>query len=354
MNTQHKKLLAIAAVILFHGAVITVMLAQHGCKSDGTKPSSSNADAPVPAPAALPAPAPVIADTGFSAPTRPEAAAPLLPPAPTPVVQMAEPLYVPAPTPSPSSAITAAIPPSSGPAVNYVVSKGDTLTTVARQNGITVAELVAANAPKVTSATKLQPGMSLNIPNHKGPALASSSAPTVTDSGTTYKVVSGDSLSKIASRNHTTVKALRELNNFSSDNLSIGQVVKLPAVGAAAPAPLAGSAPAPAAGAEGTYTVKSGDSIDKIARTLHINSSELLGLNGLTSQTAGSIRPGRVLKLPAGTHAPATPVTTADALPPPVTSHVTLTSPSAPPPVTTSVTAFPSTGTSAPPLTPVQ
>ena len=37
MNTQHKKFLAIAAVVALHAGVITLMLAQHGCKSGAQK-----------------------------------------------------------------------------------------------------------------------------------------------------------------------------------------------------------------------------------------------------------------------------------------------------------------------------
>lgn len=353
MNTQQKKLLAIAAVVLFHGTVITVMLAQHGCKSDGTKPDST-AEMPAPAPVALPAPTPVVADTGFTAPTRPQPESSMPPPAPTPLVQMGEPLLVPAPTPVVTATPSPTTESTSGLAVSYVVSKGENLASIARMNKITKEQLVAANSPKINLNTTLQPGMTLIIPNAKVAATAAAPAPVVTDSGNTYKVVSGDSLGKIATKNHTTVKALKELNGLTSDNIGAGKILKLPAANTATPTLAASATPATAAG-EGTYTVKSGDSIDKIARTLHISSADLLTLNNLTAQTAGTIRPGRVLKLPTGTHVPTTPAVTSStsAAPPPVTSHVTLLN-SGPPPVTAPVTAFPASNTSAPPLTPVQ
>lgn len=45
---------------------------------------------------------------------------------------------------------------------------------------------------------------------------------------TVYQVKSGDSLEKIAHANGTTVKALKEVNNLTSDRIRIGQKLKLP------------------------------------------------------------------------------------------------------------------------------
>lgn len=43
-----------------------------------------------------------------------------------------------------------------------------------------------------------------------------------------YKVKSGDTLGHIAQRNHTTVSAIKRLNHLKSDNINVGQILKIP------------------------------------------------------------------------------------------------------------------------------
>ncbi|MBI2742297.1 MAG: LysM peptidoglycan-binding domain-containing protein [Chlamydiales bacterium] len=43
-----------------------------------------------------------------------------------------------------------------------------------------------------------------------------------------YKVKSGDSLEKIAKQQHTTIEAIKKLNDLSSDRIVVGQEIKLP------------------------------------------------------------------------------------------------------------------------------
>jgi LysM repeat protein len=50
-----------------------------------------------------------------------------------------------------------------------------------------------------------------------------------------YTVVSGDSLWKIAHEHGTTVGKLKKINSLSTDNLSIGQKIKVPQIVSAAP-----------------------------------------------------------------------------------------------------------------------
>ena len=94
----------------------------------------------------------------------------------------------------------------------YVVKKGDTLYSIAAANNTTIDELKRIN--NLTSDI-LSTGQLLKIPSALLPE-------------TTYKVKKGDSLYSIATKYNTTVDELKRINNLTSNTLSIGQVLKLP------------------------------------------------------------------------------------------------------------------------------
>lgn len=94
----------------------------------------------------------------------------------------------------------------------YIVKKGDTLYSVAMANNATVDELKKAN--NLTSNI-LSTGQLLKIPSALLPE-------------STYIVKKGDSLYSIANKYNTTIDELKRINNLTSNILSIGQVLKLP------------------------------------------------------------------------------------------------------------------------------
>lgn len=202
------------------------------------------------------------------------------------------------------------------PARTYTVVKGDSFALIARKNGISVAELTAAN--NTAKNATLRPGQKLVIPNKAAKAAAAAAAaelasgsaaaePSAAVAAGTYTVKSGDTLSKIASRHHTNAKALRALNGLANDNLKIGQLLQVPGNGVAvasrspvAPAPAAApgaaSAPAKAATAPGVHTVGQGESAESIARKYGISVGELARANQLTDPR--KIRIGQLLTIP--------------------------------------------------------
>lgn len=119
------------------------------------------------------------------------------------------------------------------------------------------------------------------------PALADSS----------YVVQSGDNLSRIAARFNVTVDAIVQANQLQDPNaIRIGQTLIIPD---GQPS----SAPA-ASGASTTYTVRSGDSVARIARKFNVSADELIRVNNLTTTV---LQIGQVLIIPGAAPAAGAP-----------------------------------------------
>jgi LysM repeat protein len=148
--------------------------------------------------------------------------------------------------------------------------------------------------------------------------------PPTPPSATEYVIVKGDSFSKIAHDHGITVKALETANpGLDPAKLQIGKKLQLPAPTITA----SGATTATVADSADTYTVKSGDSLFKIAHDHSITIKALRAANDLKTD---KIKVGQKLKLPSGTST-ATP--TVDAAPP-VTASTSTVSTATPPPTT--------------------
>ena len=122
---------------------------------------------------------------------------------------------------------------------------------------------------------------------------------------TVYIVQRGDYLAKISKKFNIKVDAIKKLNNLKSDNVRLGQKIKLPGkveVGAqTVPEGAVAKAPAKKAyesykGETKEYVVKSGDSLGKIAYSNGMNIRQLKELNGLKTDV---VRVGQKLKIAA-------------------------------------------------------
>ena len=98
--------------------------------------------------------------------------------------------------------------------VNYTVKKGDSLYSIAKSFDTTVSEIMSFNN---LSSTVLSIGQVLKIPSNNS-----------SNNYTTYTVKAGDSLWSISRKYGTTVDAIKSLNGLSSNNLAIGQILKIP------------------------------------------------------------------------------------------------------------------------------
>ena len=154
------------------------------------------------------------------------------------------------------------------------------------------------------------------------PAPATPPTPDVS-AGSTYEVAAGDTLAKIAKKNGVTLKALEAANTgVDPKKLKVKQKLNLP--GEASSASAAGSASAapastPDVGGE-TYTIKSGDTLSKIAKRHGVSLRAIRAAN--PKLNTDHIKVGDKLILPAKneTAAPASdnPATAAPTVPAPV------------------------------------
>ena len=145
--------------------------------------------------------------------------------------------------------------------VNYVVKKGDTLYKIASQNNTTMDILKSLN--HLTSDT-LTIGQQLQLP--------SSEIINIPTTLKNYTVSKGDTLYSIAKEFNTTVDKIKSHNNLTSNNLAVGQVLKIPSTTTI-------TKPATTT----MYTVKPGDTLYSLAREFNTTVNNLKSLNNLTS-----------------------------------------------------------------------
>lgn len=231
----------------------------------------------------------------------------------------------------------------------YVVGRGDTLSGIAQRFSLTMGDLMALNS--MSDPHRIRVGQRLVLPGKINvgahPRPKATSRPTTTagpkvipvGAGESYVVKKGDSLSVIAQRTGSSVKAIKQANGLNSDLIRVGQTLKIPGakmgmpVSTDVPAPEVPAVeldtapvedvtpprpvvpavpdvtpdltpappPAPAAGPDLTgwkgqkHTVKDGEDLYSVALWWNVSLSELKDLNGLTDT---KLSPGTVLKIP--------------------------------------------------------
>lgn len=146
--------------------------------------------------------------------------------------------------------------------------------------------------------------------------------------GDTVEVKPGDTLYSLSRQHGVKVNDIMSANDLKGHSLKPGQRLTMPSgsganradpISGAVTPPVADAAPvsSPAAAPEsstvetaGTYTMKPGDSLYTIARQHKVNYAELQRANGITDESVRKIRPGTVLKIPAGSTPQATRAST--------------------------------------------
>lgn len=98
--------------------------------------------------------------------------------------------------------------------VTYTVQPGDSLYSIAERANLTVNQLMKLNN---LASTMIYVGQTLNLAD----------TPQQNVAGATYTVKEGDTLYRIAQNHNMSVTELKNMNNLSSNSLSIGQVLKV-------------------------------------------------------------------------------------------------------------------------------
>lgn len=180
----------------------------------------------------------------------------------------------------------------------YLVQPGDTLYSIARRSGMSLNSLLTLNG--LSQSSVIYPGQSLTISQSdsrvatKFSYTAKPLASGVSTSGT-YTVQAGDTLYGIARRSGMSLNTLLSLNGLSQSSvIRPGQTLKLSGFSNATVAsPVSYKSTASSTSTSGTYTVKAGDTLYRIAYNHGISLTTLLSINGL-SETS-TIIPGQQL-----------------------------------------------------------
>ena len=149
----------------------------------------------------------------------------------------------------------------------YIVKEGDTLYSISRKFNVSVDDIIRINNLN-SNLIALGRELFIPVPGDGGYLL--------------YEVVSGDTLYSISRKYDVDVQTIREINNLSNNNLSIGSLLKIPID------------VNPGTGDYSTYIVKNGDTLYSISKMFNMSVSEIKSLNNLNSD---SLYIGQVLRV---------------------------------------------------------
>jgi LysM repeat protein len=235
--------ITVFAILAVHLVALGVLLIA-GCNKKAEPEQAADNNTGIPA-----APPPIPVDTNWpgtpvAVPSVPgtQDVANTVPPsvAPTQDIVAVPPVNITPPPPEPiASAATS----------EHTISKGESFYTIGKKYGVGFKAIADAN-PGVNPA-RLKIGQKIVVPAAKGVAVSNGAAAPAAAPGETttktYKVKSGDNLMKIAKNNGLNVKQLRAANNLKTDQIKVGQTLKIPVkVAAAVPPPVEAAPPVPA------------------------------------------------------------------------------------------------------------
>ena len=192
--------------------------------------------------------------------------------------------------------------------VTYRVRRGDNMRSVARRLGVSPATIMKSNGLR---SQRLRVGQTLrvNVPivtrqtTTSRPTTTRSTPDTPVASTKFYVVRKGDTLYSIANRYGITASALRNANNISGNNISVGQRLTINASGTPTkrhvvleevPERVQKQVSKRPLAKQKTYNVRKGDTLFSIASSANMSVNQLKKLNGIRNN---NLKVGQTLKL---------------------------------------------------------
>ena len=192
--------------------------------------------------------------------------------------------------------------------VTYRVRRGDNMRSVARRLGVSPATIMKSNGLR---SQRLRVGQTLrvNVPivtrqtTTSRPTTTRSTPDTPVASTKFYVVRKGDTLYSIANRYGITASALRNANNISGNNISVGQRLTINASGTPTkrhvvleevPERVQKQVSQRPLAKKKTYKVRKGDTLFSIASSANMSVNQLKKLNGIRNN---NLKVGQTLKL---------------------------------------------------------
>ncbi|MFE7064107.1 LysM peptidoglycan-binding domain-containing protein [Sutcliffiella sp. NPDC057660] len=163
------------------------------------------------------------------------------------------------------------IPEEKSPGSNYVegmshkVVSGETLSSIARKYGITVAALKKLNG---LHTDRIMIGQNLTISND-------------TSLNNTYLVTSGDTLYSIGNKFGVSLEKIKKLNKMTSDKIYVGQRLTIPSK---SQEQVTSGTPKTEVVSEAYYMVAPGDTLWGIAKRFHTTATKIKNDNNLKSE----------------------------------------------------------------------
>jgi LysM repeat protein len=190
----------------------------------------------------------------------------------------------------------------------HVVARGESLSSIAAQDGLSVDALAAANG--LSPDTQLLAGSNIQIPPQGASvvtpaapedAVASASVPASTSTSGSYVVQPGDTLSAIAARAGLSIDSLAAANGLNPNAfLLIGTVLRLSgsSVSSGSSGTMVPVSDTTTSSGSGSYVVQMGDTLSAIAARSGLSVDALAAANGLNPNHF--LLTGTVLRVPAG------------------------------------------------------